>query len=121
MADGILAEGTMGLMTELEALVRECVYQGRSLDDLRTWLGQHVQAVLDSRDERLVQLDGTCWGLLAELDCGDRTADEVREDLALALIVAAAGQHPWGSGAVTAAASTGLNLAASWGPAPLVV
>jgi len=80
----------MTLAREFEALLDSYV-QGRcALDDVRRWLASHVQAVLDSDEDGLRELDGLAWLLISELDRGDRLEQSVRAELAGALASGAA-------------------------------
>ena len=71
----------MALAHELHALMMACAVGGRPLSELRSWLEDHVDDVVESDDERLNELDGLAWTLLSELDRGDRSEDAVREEL----------------------------------------
>ena len=53
----------------------------KSVDDLRSWLEDHVDEVIESDDERLTDLDGLAWTLIGELDRGDRDESSVRSEL----------------------------------------
>jgi len=73
---------TMTLTTELEELIRCYLLGTRTMEDVREWLLDHVQAVLDSTDPRLEELDGESWLLISEYDRGDRSEASIREALA---------------------------------------
>ena len=75
----------MALAHELLALMMSCAVGGQPLSDLRSWLEDHVDDVLESDDERLNELDGLAWSLLSELDRGDRSERSVREELMAAV------------------------------------
>ena len=66
---------------ELQALVAELSRGTRSVVDLRSWLEDHVDEVMESDDERLIALDGLAWTLIGELDRGDRDEASVRSEL----------------------------------------
>jgi len=72
----------MTLATELEDLIRRYLLGTRTLEDVREWLLDHVQAVLDSSDPRLDELDGESWLLISEYDRRDRDEASIREALA---------------------------------------
>ena len=72
----------MTLATELEELIRCYLLGTREMSDLRCWLYDHVQAVLDSTDPRLDELDGELWLLISEYDRRDRDEASIREALA---------------------------------------
>src|SRR5438132_405942 len=95
----------MILTGELEDLIRGYLCQRRTLDDLREWLLDHVQDVLDSTDPRLNELDGELWLLIAEYDRRDRDgsagralrevlAEHLAGDPVQHLLDRAAGDHP---------------------------
>lgn len=69
------------LAHDLEALIEAYVREERSLADLREWLLDHVQDVLDSPDPRLAELDGVLWRLISEYDRRDRDEASVRTEL----------------------------------------
>ena len=71
----------MTLYSELQTLVAEFSRGTKSLDDLRGWLEDHVDEVMESDDERLADLDGLAWTLIGELDRGDRDEASVRSEL----------------------------------------
>lgn len=71
----------MVLYTELQSLVAELSLGTKSVDDLRSWLEDHVDEVMESDDERLTELDGLAWTLIGELDLGDRDESSVRSEL----------------------------------------
>lgn len=71
----------MTLYTELQSLVAQLLLGTKSVDDLRSWLEDHVDDVMESDDERLTELDGLAWTLIGELDRGDRDEASVRSEL----------------------------------------
>jgi hypothetical protein len=71
-------DSTMTLATELESLIRCYLLGTREMEDLREWLYDHVQAVLDSDDPRLDELDGELWLLISEYDRRDRDEASIR-------------------------------------------
>ncbi len=71
----------MTLYSELQRLVAELVAGARPVDDVRSWLEDHVDDVLESDDERLIGLDGLAWTLIGELDRGDRDEASIRSEL----------------------------------------
>jgi hypothetical protein len=74
-------EDTMTLLSELQCIVAELALGSRPLNDLRSWLEDHVEDVLESDDKRLTELDGLGWTLIGELDRGDRDEESVRAEL----------------------------------------
>jgi hypothetical protein len=78
-------DSTMTLATELEGLIGCYLLGTRNLEDLRSWLYDHVQAVLDSSDPRLDELEGELWLLISEYDRRDR--DEASIHAALRLLL----------------------------------
>ena len=71
----------MTLYAELQSLVAELSLGKKPVDDLRSWLEDHVDDVMESDDERLTELDGLAWTLIGELDRGDRDEASVRSEL----------------------------------------
>ena len=71
----------MALYDDLHALVAELSRGKTSLADLRSWLEDHVDEVMESDDKRLLELDGLAWTLIGELDRGDRDEASVRSEL----------------------------------------
>ena len=71
----------MTLYAELQRLVAEYSRGTRSIDDLRSWLEDHVVEVMESDDQQLTELDGLAWTLIGELDRGDRDEAGVRSEL----------------------------------------
>ena len=71
----------MTLYAELQSLVTEFSQGRKSLADLRSWLEDHVDEVIDCSDERLGELDGLAWTLIGEMDRGDRDEASVRTEL----------------------------------------
>jgi hypothetical protein len=69
------------LRHEFEGLIGAYLRNERGLDDLRTWLLDHVQAILDTSDARLDRLDGELWRLLSEYDRRNRDEQSVRDVL----------------------------------------
>ena len=69
------------LVQELDGAIGGYLRREHSLDDLREWLLDHVQQVLDSPDPELASLDGTVWRLIAEYDRRDRDEASVRTEL----------------------------------------
>jgi hypothetical protein len=75
-------EVTMPLTHELEALAKSYLEGRTAVEDLRHWLVEHAQGVVDAADPRLDDLDGELWLLISEWDRGDRDEASVRDDLA---------------------------------------
>ena len=71
----------MMLYSELQTLVARFSRGKKSLADLRAWLEDHVDEVMESDDERLTELDGLAWTLIGELERGDRDEASVRSEL----------------------------------------
>jgi len=71
----------MTLYAELQSLVAECSRGRKSVADLRSWLEDHVDEVIESGDEPLAELDGLAWTLIAEMDRGDRDEASVQTEL----------------------------------------
>ena len=71
----------MTLYSELQTLVTELSRGTRSVEDLRSWLEDHVDEVMGSDDKRLTALDGLAWTLIGELDRGDCDDASVRAEL----------------------------------------
>jgi hypothetical protein len=71
----------MTLYTELQTLLAELSRGTKSVSDLRSWLEDHVDEVMESDDERLMELDGLAWTLIGELDRGDRDESSVQSEL----------------------------------------
>ena len=71
----------MTLHSELQALVAELSVGTKSVADLRSWLEDHVDEVMESDDQRLTELDGLAWTLIAEMDRGDRDEGSLRTEL----------------------------------------
>jgi hypothetical protein len=71
----------MTLHVELYSLVAEFSQGRKSVADLRSWLEDHVDEVIESDDERLTELDGLAWTLIAEMDRGDRDEASLRTEL----------------------------------------
>lgn len=69
------------LVHQLEGAIGDYLRGGRSLDDLREWLLDRVQQMLDSSDPRVATLEGELWRLLAEYDRRDRDEASVRTEL----------------------------------------
>jgi hypothetical protein len=69
------------LRHELETMISAYLRGQRDLGDLRAWLLDHTQAVLDTPDLRLDELDGTLWRLISEYDRRDRDEVSVRDAL----------------------------------------
>lgn len=67
--------------SELEELIQAYLIGARTLEDLRQWLLDHVQDVLDTADSRLSQLDGELWLLISEYDRRDRDEASVKAAL----------------------------------------
>jgi hypothetical protein len=83
----------MSLARELEDLIGEYLGEHQTIGDLREWLYDHVQAVLDSSDPRLDELDGELWLLISEYDRRDRDEASIREHLGR-LVPEAIPPHP---------------------------
>lgn len=75
----------MDLAQQLKNRIAGYLFGELSLDDLRDWLGDHVQDVHDSSDESLQDLDAKVWGLLSEWDLGHRDDASLRGGLAVLL------------------------------------
>lgn len=75
------------LAQELDALLTAYVRGREALDDVRQWLADHVQEVLNADDERLLELDGLAWLLIAAIELGDRTEEGVRTEMARVAVV----------------------------------
>lgn len=71
----------MTRLEELRHIVAEFARGSRPSDELRSWLEDHVDAVLATNDPQLAALDGLAWTLLSELDRGDRDEASVRAEL----------------------------------------
>jgi hypothetical protein len=69
------------LAGELEGLIGAYLLGTRTLEDLRAWLLDHVQDVLDATDPRLDELDGELWLLISEYDRRDRDEASIRAEL----------------------------------------
>jgi hypothetical protein len=75
------SEGTMTLTQELKALAGAYLNKRSSLEDIRAWLIDHAQDVVDAADPRLDDLDGELWLLISEYDRRDRDEASVRTEL----------------------------------------
>ncbi len=75
----------MTLYSELQALVAEFTRGTKPLGDLRSWLEDHADEVMESRGKRLTRLEGLAWTLIGELDRDDRDEGSVRAELEAAL------------------------------------
>lgn len=71
----------MTLYSELQNLVAELSMGTKTVEDLRSWLEDHVEDVMESEYERLTELDGLAWALIGELDRGDRDESSLRSEL----------------------------------------
>ena len=71
----------MTLYSELQMLVAGLSRGDKSVADLRSWLEDHVDEVMESDDKRLAELDGLAWTLIGELDRGHRDEASVRTEL----------------------------------------
>lgn len=75
----------MKLIREVQDVVSAYVCGKTSLEDVRDWLGRHVQAVADQGDTSLAGLYGEAWLLISEYDLGHRSEDSVRTELKRAI------------------------------------
>ena len=82
----------MTLTHELERLANAYLRHERVLDDVREWLLDHAQTVLDTPDPCLDRLDGELWRLISEYDRRDR--DEQSFRAALASLMTSSDQPP---------------------------
>jgi hypothetical protein len=80
-----IVEDTMTLVRELKGLTDEYLAGTRSLEDIRTWLIQHAQEIVDQEDPWLDDLDGLLWLLISEYDLRDRDEVSIRDELRAAL------------------------------------
>ncbi len=71
----------MTLAHELESLTGEYLAGRQSLEDVRAWLIDHAQDVVDQEDPRLDELDGQLWLLISEHDRRDRDEASIRAEL----------------------------------------
>jgi hypothetical protein len=74
-------DATNTLTVNVEGLIRAYLAGTRTLEDLRVWLLDHVQDVLDADDPRLSQLDGMLWLLISEYDRRDRDEASIQATL----------------------------------------
>ena len=71
----------MALLSELQQILAEFALDHRPMHDVRSWLEDHVDEVMEAVDEHLHQLDGAAWTLISEYDRGDRDEDGVKSEL----------------------------------------
>jgi hypothetical protein len=69
------------LLSELQGIVADFSLGLRPVSDLRSWLEDHVEDVVEADDERLTALDGLAWTLIGEFDRGDRGEQSIRAEL----------------------------------------
>lgn len=74
----------MDLYTDLQEQIRAYLAGRSTLVELRDWLADHAQAIVDSGHRELDELDGLVWVLVSELDYGHRDEADVRRELAAA-------------------------------------
>lgn len=61
--------------------IRACIDGRLSLEELRSWLDDHLQEILDLHDGALLALVGQAFSILAEFRDGYRTEGYARDDL----------------------------------------
>jgi hypothetical protein len=71
----------MTLYAELQSPVAGFSQGKKPVAELRDWLEDHVDEVIESDDQRLTKLDGLAWTLIGELDRGDRDEASIRTEL----------------------------------------
>src|SRR5262245_49137281 len=80
-AGGSGGDAMTALRHELEGVIGAYLRDECGLADVRAWLLDHVQAVLDTSDPELAALDGELWRLISEYDRRDRDEESIRAAL----------------------------------------
>ena len=75
----------MPLYADLQEQIRAYLAERSTLVELRDWLADHAQAIVDSGHRELDALDGLVWVLVSELDYGHRDEADVRCELTTAM------------------------------------
>jgi hypothetical protein len=75
----------MSLALALQEEIRAYLSGRVTLDGLREWLDERMQAIEDADDDALDGLADRAWTLFAELDYGHRDELEVRRELLASL------------------------------------